>query len=206
MGECVLLAASSSWGSTDRKVWELLLQGNLGTSAHMEQCRGVLVAAGSRAECASVSSVFGFVCLNANEEKIISSREALYQLLLGGKKPNPAVSAGLSSLLHTALQGAAPCKGTGKGDVWTLSWPVHSPRGKNTLLSVCSILTPQSRSGNYVQNQWQVHNSQGSSGAVGNNSPLIRRSCSLALLLYPEVQEKMAHQVIYNSPFLKAVL
>lgn len=115
MGECVLLAASSSWGSTDRKVWELLLQGNLGTSAHMEQCRGVLVAAGSRAECASVSSVFGFVCLNANEEKIISSREALYQLLLGGKKPNPTVSAGLSSLLHTALQGAAPCKGTGKG-------------------------------------------------------------------------------------------
>lgn len=91
----------------------MFLQGNSGTSSHTERCWEMWVAEGSRAGCASVSSVFGFEAkqsIQANEVKIISSREALYQLLLGTT---------VSSLLHTALQGAAPCKGTGKGDSWT---------------------------------------------------------------------------------------
>lgn len=73
----------------------MLLQGKLCASAHMGRRGEMRVAEGSRAGCASVSSVFGRVYLHANERKIISSREALYQLLLRKKTLTQTVSASL---------------------------------------------------------------------------------------------------------------
>lgn len=144
-------------------------KGNLGASAHTERCWEMLVAEGSRAGCASISSVFGIVYLHANEGKIISSREAVYQLLLGKKAPNPN-----SECQHvlTASCSTAPCQGTEKGDVWSRCPALCTVLRAKTSFS-CSVLTPQNRSVNYMQNQWRVHHSQGSGGAVGNHSPLM---------------------------------
>lgn len=91
----------------------MFLQGKLCASSHTGRRGEMRVAEGSRAGCASVSSVFGHVHLHANERKIISSREALYQLLLRKKTPTQTVSASLQVCPRCFTQR------TEKGDVWT---------------------------------------------------------------------------------------
>lgn len=101
------------------------------------------MAGGSRAGCASVSSVSGFVYLNTNEGKIISSREALYQLLLREKvsqKSLTPMSAGLWVHPHCSTQlcrELLPARGQEKGMCGLSVLACAQSSGQNHPSSVC---------------------------------------------------------------------